>query len=139
MDNLKIRAFFKASTPNRNGNFMLYMPEIRNNVAKNRILIHSESEDLNLLSFWDNVAGYNDSVILMVYSGLKDFSGNDIYEGDIVEFMIDGKVYTREVKFSNGIFYVELPELDRKRSECSLLEIYDSTDYIIVKGNKYEC
>jgi hypothetical protein len=40
--------------------------------------------------------------VIQQYTGLKDYESNDIYEGDIVRYELDGTVYTQTVGWGNN-------------------------------------
>lgn len=51
---------------------------------------------------WHNTSPYEG--ILMLFIGLKDRCGNDIYDSDLVEFYYKGENVICEIVFHNGCF-----------------------------------
>jgi hypothetical protein len=43
-----------------------------------------------------------DEYVVQQWTGLKDYESNDIYEGDIVRYELDGTVYTQTVGWGNN-------------------------------------
>jgi uncharacterized phage protein (TIGR01671 family) len=43
-----------------------------------------------------------DEYVVQQFTGLKDYESNDIYEGDIVRYELDGIVYTQTVEWGNN-------------------------------------
>jgi hypothetical protein len=45
--------------------------------------------------------------VIQQFTGLKDYESNDIYEGDIVRYELDGIVYTQTVRWRNNFWEME--------------------------------
>lgn len=79
---------------------------------------------------------------VMQYTGLKDKNGKEIYEGDIVDFVIHtwdggGEQYVGEVVFSNGMYHIETTNNISEGSNI-LFFVLDQDDGFEVIGNVYE-
>jgi uncharacterized phage protein (TIGR01671 family) len=48
-----------------------------------------------------------DEYVVQQWTGLKDYESNDIYEGDIVRYELDGTVYTQTVGWGNNGWEME--------------------------------
>jgi hypothetical protein len=48
-----------------------------------------------------------DEYVVQQYTGLKDHENNNIYEGDIVRYELDGTVYTQTVRWGNNGWEME--------------------------------
>jgi uncharacterized phage protein (TIGR01671 family) len=67
-----------------------------NTILKNKFVIgYSESFDREFILDDKNA-------IVQQYTGLNDYEHNDIYEGDIVRYELDGTVYTQTVGWGNN-------------------------------------
>lgn len=91
-----------------------------------------------------------DNYELNEYIGLKDKSGNKIYEGDIVEFIHSGEVHISEIyykdlegfyfkfRYSNDdyIYEMSISDLNRQYRETKVIgNVYDNIDILEVKHN----
>lgn len=48
------------------------------------------------------VVNCSEDYVIQQFTGLKDYESNDIYEGDIVRYELDGTVYTQTVGWGNN-------------------------------------
>jgi hypothetical protein len=48
-----------------------------------------------------------DEYVVQQWTGLNDYENNNIYEGDIVRYELDGTVYTQTVRWRNNFWEME--------------------------------
>ncbi len=78
---------------------------------------------------------YNDDVVVMQYTGLKDRNGKEIYEGDIVRQTLPatGTISTAEIIYSRGRFCLDngtIPD-DLIPEACEVIgNIYENPELI---------
>lgn len=81
---------------------------------------------------------YFEDVILMQYTGLKDKSGVEIFEGDIVAYDDYEFSYTAIVKKETYYFWLKGIEPDDAFHLEDISDEYDGTTDLTVIGNIYE-
>ncbi len=68
--------------------------------------------DLNDIEIGNSIGIYEvDPITIGQFTGLRDKNGIEIYEGDIIRWRRDGKLYL--VKFYAGMFYASVEELNK--------------------------
>lgn len=87
-----------------------------------------DSRDMSFGDYLD----YPDYYDVMQFTGLYDKNGDEIYEGDLIEY--DG--YLEIVEFCNGKFQMGRPFFTGEK-KCEML-FRDIPDDITIMGNKYE-
>lgn len=63
------------------------------------------------------------------FTGLTDCEGNEVWEGDIIDFGGEG-----EVVFKDGVFYAKFG----KYTECLLCNLVKSGQSVTIVGNKFD-
>ena len=91
------------------------------------------SHEFNSLeAFWGitDDAGYGDfRTVYQQFTGLLDKNGKEIYEGDIVEFYLNGKVYQDMVVFENFGWYLV--------NDNGAFPLTNGLEYLVI-GNTFE-
>ncbi|EGT5283431.1 YopX family protein [Clostridioides difficile] len=90
----------------------------------------------NLLREWVYSGVYlptgNENSEVMIYTGLKDCIKKEIYEGDIVSYILSFEEFIGEVKFEEGFFVIDNEVL----GEC--VGLFHEIAVVKVIGNIYE-
>lgn len=74
------------------------------------------------------------------FTGEQDDFGNQIWEGDIIEFKRKGqdKVFRAEIEFTEGAFLAKIVKNERTLQWFWLYHLRDYNENIKVIGNKFE-
>lgn len=105
-------------------------------------LIHDRCNGHELIFIDDNVERTRHSVkqdTVGQYTGLKDLTGKEIYEGDVLECLaIDDGPFTVRVVFRNGAFHTDVHDgVNGADFTCLLVDIFALGDVRIV-GNIWD-
>lgn len=103
------------------------------NTDYKEFMIDTQGQVYSINGFFDNakVDEYS-GIVIQQFTGIKDYKGTEIYEGDIVEFTYNGLFLKGEVVFGNGGW--ELKGVDYGE-HFRLIEIVHLCEVI---GNIYE-
>ncbi|MCW0673377.1 YopX family protein [Clostridioides difficile] len=90
----------------------------------------------NLLREWVYSGVYlptsNENFEVMIYTGLKDCIRKEIYEGDIVSYILSFEEFIGEVKFEEGFFVIDNEMLGEN------VGLFHEIAVVKVIGNIYE-
>lgn len=90
--------------------------------------INPEATELQMGLF---LPTYDEDLMLMQYTGLKDKNGKEIYEGDIVQHEYNGELIHTIVKFECGAYFAGDFYLYRKRNTVEVVgNIYENSDLL---------
>jgi len=81
---IKFRAWFPKSTPNSNGDYMIYSAGVCSKSPRKERLLSSK-DDMSPSRFWANVLGFTSPVTVMQFTGAHDKNGREVYDQDIID------------------------------------------------------
>ena len=101
-------------------------------------LVHNQKVTREGLEPRTMVAGYEVAPESVgQFTGMHDRNGNEIYEGDVVQWDKDGKKYV--VVFRAGMFYASVEQLnERIYGGFPLWFLCEEEQHCVVVGNYYE-
>lgn len=122
---------FRAWLEGKHGNLSFSKP-----VMDYDVVLSKNGYWCNVEGGWD-IQGEYKTIPIMQYSGLKDKNGKDVYEGDIVQWVVYDDYCGTENVEKGSIFYHEKEARFRVR-QYPEFEIFRFGDDIEIIGNIYE-